>query len=76
MCMFSLHVCMYNTRGIRVYQEGAAYLGTRGLYGREPLCGGWELGPLQEQQVILTARLSLQLLCRISKMKTNKQTRT
>lgn len=43
-------------------EEGVGSHGTGDIDGCEPLCGCWEsnLSPLKEQQIILTAELSLQ----------------
>ena len=45
-------------------EEGVKFLGTGVKDGCEPLCGCWEwdLGPLEEQPVLLTTEPSLQFL--------------
>lgn len=60
-CMSGHHVHMWQ---LRRSKEGLAFSGTRVVSVCEPLCGCWDLtlSHLQEQQVLLTSKPSLQPL--------------
>jgi hypothetical protein len=63
MCMFCLHTCLYTT-GMSCSLGGLQVSGTQVMHNYEVSYGCWELnsGPLQKQQMLLTAELLLQPL--------------